>query len=481
MTSEPRELPETHHKSNCDMNGRAQMLKTRLLLLLQVVLGLSLTLPGKSIAWTRQQAEILGIASQPRDERQVQQVVPRAPLIEGAAFWRGSQLSPAEAGDRIARRGLSSMSKNWPAKDRDKAGDRIARRGLSSERPSNLTSTQRWLSRGRRPPQFVGLESLGTGGGDIREIEPNDPVAQGVSLPVNIFGEMTFDFDVDFFAFRTFAGQQVTIEPFAARLQGSILIADIALFDANGNFLLEDAGSDVSDPLIRYTSSRDEILIAGVADLFDEGGPRFDYILNIVRGVDVDEIEPNNTPSQGLPSLPVTVFGALETKDDLDFYAFDGVAGQTLIVDVDAEVLGSKLDSQVNLRDPSTGTQLFFNDQYDGDDSRFNITLPYTGRYAVGVGSFEQTTRGFYRLNLSLVPGTGAPSISGVTKVSKKFIDVAGAGFIADSIVEVNGVQRPTSLGEGGALRGRIKIRPGDVVTVSNLPEDRRSNPVIFQ
>src|ERR1051325_7761098 len=44
------------------------------------------------------------------------------------------------------------------------------------------------------------LPAPGTGG-DINESEPNQVVAQGVSLPVNIFGKAGFDGDVDYFAF----------------------------------------------------------------------------------------------------------------------------------------------------------------------------------------------------------------------------------------------------------------------------------------
>jgi hypothetical protein len=37
------------------------------------------------------------------------------------------------------------------------------------------------------------LLTLGTGGGDINEAEPNDLVAQAVSLPVNVFGKIGVD------------------------------------------------------------------------------------------------------------------------------------------------------------------------------------------------------------------------------------------------------------------------------------------------
>lgn len=324
-------------------------------------------------------------------------------------------------------------------------------------------------------------QGFGTGGGDIFEAEPNDRVAQGVSLPVNIFGEISFDGDVDFFAFQGLAGQTVAVEPFAARLRNSDLIADIALFDSSGTLITSDFGDEASDPLIRFTPSRDEVLIVGIADAEDFGGRSFDYVLNITRGVDVDEVEPNGTRAQSLPQLPVTVFGEIDGRTDVDFYSIFADAGQTLIVDVDSEVFSSGLDPEVNLSDPETGVEYVYNDQSDGDDSRFNIVLPYTGRYVIGVGSFDSNSDGFYRLNVSVVSSSGAPVVTGATKLTKKLLEVTGTGFASGASVEVNGRSRKTTVTGSGTLRAKVKARAGDVVTVINPPDQRRSNPLILQ
>ncbi|HEX8089222.1 MAG TPA: PPC domain-containing protein [Blastocatellia bacterium] len=325
------------------------------------------------------------------------------------------------------------------------------------------------------------IQSFATGGGDINEIEPNNRVAQGVSLPVNIFGEIRFDGDIDFFAFTALAGQRITVEPFAARLRDSNLVADIALFDAAGNLLASDTGNESGDPLIRYVPTHDQVLIAGIADADDLGGSSFDYLLNITRGEDIDEIEPNDQAAQGLSNVPVTVFGDIDGRNDVDFYSFLGTIGDTLIVDVDAEVLGSRLDAEINILDPATGIEYFYNDQYDGDDPRFNIVLPYTGRYVIGIGAFNSNSRGFYRLNLSLISSSGAPIITGISRVSKKFIEVTGTGFTNGSLVEVNGDTRKTTFINSGTLRAKVKSRAGDIVTVLNPPDDRRSNPLLVQ
>lgn len=334
---------------------------------------------------------------------------------------------------------------------------------------------------GRTPASAPMLLSFGTGGGDINEVEPNDLTAQGVSLPVNVFGGILINGDVDFFAFRALAGQQITIEPFAARLPESQLIAGITLFDSTGALLAARVGDENTDPVIRYVPTRDEVLVAGISDADSLGGRSFDYVLNITRGIDVDEREPNDRTAQNIRDLPATIFGDIAARNDVDFYSFTAVAGQTLIVDVDAEVLGSRLDSEINLLDPETGVEFFYNDQYDGDDSRFNIVLPYTGRYVIGIGSFNSNSSGFYRLNASLVSSIGAPLITSVTRLSKKFIEVAGTGFTEKSVVEVNSSPRRTTFIGERTLRAKIKSRPGDVVTVSNPSDNRRSNPLVIQ
>ncbi|HKG20690.1 MAG TPA: PPC domain-containing protein, partial [Blastocatellia bacterium] len=325
------------------------------------------------------------------------------------------------------------------------------------------------------------IQSFGTGDGDIFEIEPNDTVSQGVALPVNVFGTIRVLNDVDFFAFEAFEGVPVVIEPFAVRLPRSNLIPDIALFNAAGQVLARDVGDEDFDPIIRYTPQANQTLIVGISDADDLGGFDFDYILNITMGIDVDENEPNDATAQQLTEIPSTVFGQIDVRSDVDFFSFTAEAGQTLIVDVDAEVLGSRLDAEINLLDPQTGIEYFYNDQKDGDDPRFNIVLPYTGRYVIGIGAFSNDSRGFYRLNASLVSGSGAPRVDTAIKLSKKLVEITGSGFGPGTTVEVNGVERATTVLNSGTVRAKVKARAGNIITVINPPDDRRSNPLILR
>jgi hypothetical protein len=323
--------------------------------------------------------------------------------------------------------------------------------------------------------------SESTGSGDINEVEPNDQTAQNVFMPVNITGQIRPSLDQDFYAFPCHAGEQINVEPFASRIPGSLLIADIGLFDSGGNLITESVGDGVNDPLIQFTATSDGIMFAGITDADGLGGTNFVYLLSIDGGVDVDEVEPNSRTPQVLPASDVTVFGQLTSSSDQDLYSFAGTQGQTLIVDVDAAVVGSNLVSQLTLTDSATGIQYFSSDHNDGNDPRFNILLPFTGTYVIGVAPLPGSPGDFYRLNVSLVPGNASPVISGVTHVSSKVIDIIGTGLNESSIVEVDGTQVRTTLVQKGELNARAKAKRGAVITVADLPDLRRSNPLVVQ
>lgn len=322
--------------------------------------------------------------------------------------------------------------------------------------------------------------SVGTGSGDIDEVEPNDQVVQNVFMPANIFGQIRPSRDEDFFAFPSFAGEQINVEAFAARISGSVLVADIALFDSAGNVITEAVGDGVEDPLIQFVAPSDGILFAGITDADGSGGSNFIYLLSISAGVDVDEVEPNSRIPQVLPASAVTVFGNLASSSDVDLYSFNGFQGETVILDVDAAVIGSSLVSELTLSDAVTGIEYFSSDHDDGDDPRFNILLPITGTYVIGVASISGPG-GFYRMNVSFVPGDNSPTIATVTRIGKKLIDITGTGLNSNSIVEVDGTQVRTFAVQKGELNAKAKAKRGAVITVANLPDLRRSNPLVVQ
>lgn len=101
--------------------------------------------------------------------------------------------------------------------------------------------------------------------------------------------------------------------------------------------------------------------------------------------------------------------------------------------------------------------------------------------YVFGIGAFDSNSSGFYRLNASLASSAGAPIVSNVTRLAKKLIEVSGEGFTSRSLVEVNGIARATTVIDSQTLRAKVKAKAGNVVPVSNPPDERRPNPLLVQ
>jgi hypothetical protein len=95
-----------------------------------------------------------------------------------------------------------------------------------------------------------------------------------------------------------------------------------------------------------------------------------------------DPHEPNDTRGQATPLAYGTTLTDAEIclQADVDYYAFTGNAGDQVVADIDAQVIGSALDSYLSLYD-SNGIELANNDDHDGLDSHIEYTLPADGTY----------------------------------------------------------------------------------------------------
>jgi len=120
--------------------------------------------------------------------------------------------------------------------------------------------------------------------------------------------------------------------------------------------------------------------------------------------------EPNDTQEQATPLAYGDTLTDLDIcpQGDVDYYAFPGMAGERIVADINAQVIGAALDSYLSLHD-SNGVELTSNDDYDGTDSHIEYTLPADGTYYLMVRAFGHPNAGgpdhFYTLALSTVAG----------------------------------------------------------------------------
>lgn len=99
-----------------------------------------------------------------------------------------------------------------------------------------------------------------------------------------------------------------------------------------------------------------------------------------------------------------TVWGTIDPAGDLDYYCFDVPAGTRVVLDINAFVEGSPLDSYLQMWD-ALGTRVASNDN-DGStlDSRVEMQLDRSGTYCAEVGAATGMGGPAYRYALQLGP-----------------------------------------------------------------------------
>ncbi len=122
-----------------------------------------------------------------------------------------------------------------------------------------------------------------------------------------------------------------------------------------------------------------------------------------------DSYEPNNTLAQATTlSYGQTRSANICAGGDYDFYKFTGATSDQVVVDIDAKVNGSALDSYIFLLDSNGASVLAANDDevlFEVQDSHLGYQLPHDGTYYVKVRAWDHPSAGssnhFYTINLS--------------------------------------------------------------------------------
>jgi hypothetical protein len=114
------------------------------------------------------------------------------------------------------------------------------------------------------------------------ETEPNSrpELAERISLPVVINGQIAGERDQDFFVFHASAGAVVVCDAMAARI-GSPLEPVLAITDARGKRLEVDELRVGTDPVIAFRAAADGDYRLHVANLSFYGGPAYVYRITI--------------------------------------------------------------------------------------------------------------------------------------------------------------------------------------------------------
>ncbi len=339
----------------------------------------------------------------------------------------------------------------------------------------------------------------------VPEVEPNDTVAQAMTLtpatsPAIVVGAVTPGTDRDFFKFDAPAGAKLWAyvdtggtQNLGATSRNSLL----TLYAANGTTVIEQDdddgtgnGCDGTQETALSSAIAGRTLTAGgtyylrVQQTTNNGviDPYQIYVA-LTNTAPVAESEPNNTSAQANPIIAAgeTVglrSGAIGSAGDLDFYSVVANANDILYIssDDDPERDGSSNDSVVQLLSP-TGTVLLTID--NSDDTGFPappaeaacFLIQSAGTYFVRVRHFVATGTGTYNLMVAVAgqrrtdcgtvtalnPASGAPGTS-VTLTGTNLTGVTGVIFpnnVTASFTVVSDTLITTTV-PAGAVTGQI-------------------------
>ncbi len=256
----------------------------------------------------------------------------------------------------------------------------------------------------------------------VDESEPNDNVrtADSVALGDRATGVVNPAGDVDTWFVDLTAGQFLSVDVDAAQV-GSPLDATLELIAPDGTTSLAfNDDFDGFDSRISYRVPQSGRYYVVIRAFGATGGPGLTYAINFDKvscPVVGTEQEPNDTPGTAAPvAIGDSGSGEICPHDDnpagdVDYWAFTARAGTTIELDVDAAALGLFVDPVIALYASDGTTQLAFNDDEDGADSRLQYSIITTGTYYATVADAAGSGNPFpYTLHVrSITPGPGDP------------------------------------------------------------------------
>ncbi|WP_293174621.1 S8 family serine peptidase [Oceanithermus sp.] len=232
--------------------------------------------------------------------------------------------------------------------------------------------------------------------------EPNDdtasatPVTAGTTYKGIIYSDTGSD--VDYYALTATAGTEFVIN--TESLSGQMDLA-LTVFDSAGNVVAQnDNNQDFTyDAWVSFTAPADDTYYILVEDLNGTSSPFNSYALDIASPV-VAEQEPNGSATVSGTSISAVdtadaqtvglgsaVSASIDPLGDDDVFAVALTAGTTVVVDAETASSGVP-DTMIAIYD-STGTQVAFNDDFTGRESRVEFTPGVDGTYYILVTSWD--------------------------------------------------------------------------------------------
>lgn len=143
------------------------------------------------------------------------------------------------------------------------------------------------------------------------------------------------------------------------------------------------------------------------------------------------EQEPNSMMEKANPlELPVTVNGIVSSIDDVDYFTFNVKKGARLICDINAQRIGSALDSYIELYGPK-GTEVAKSRDGNGLDSFIDYKTEENGKYTLYIRDirFQGSGNHRYRLSIGELPYLQSVYPLGGKRGAANNVNVTGANL----------------------------------------------------
>lgn len=180
---------------------------------------------------------------------------------------------------------------------------------------------------------------------------------------------------------------------------------------------------------------------------------------------------------EALAALPVSVWGVLEKPGDVDAFEFQAKGGETLVLDLAAKQVGSKIASGELLVLDAQGRVLAENSGFDGGDPLLSFTPAKSGKYTVrftdrmAAGSRDH----FYRLTIGALPFVTGVFPLGVPANETSKVELVGWNLgdrAQQSVKPDNAAPMPISIDAE-----RFRTRASFSVMASLAPESLEMEP----
>jgi hypothetical protein len=182
--------------------------------------------------------------------------------------------------------------------------------------------------------------------------------------------------------------------------------------------------------------------------------------------------EPNDTTETAFESyLPTILVGTISRAGDLDHYKVEVKAGDEIVLENAATMLGSALQPVIAILDADQNVIREFGANGEREVAAVSHKFAKTGTYFIRVGDYQQSGSGahFYRIKAGKLPVAVSAYPLGIQKGSTAKIELKGYNLAA-SRIEVKGEPSPEDeravifrpAGVSGNAFNRVKLAIGD-------------------